>query len=268
VPRSFIKDFVVWHAQVGVYGYPRHRLTFDHIIIRGNKDTVSKTPSWGLDFQDYLQKDLIIQNADIQGVRTGVEAALLVEPKETPGIGFTTIKDSLIRAYYGVTVFQPWHNTNPTGLNPREIHVRNVKFQALDVNPISQDKPSYAGINMDPKQIKSHLLLATKVFVYDYNHNPGEDFQVFAPEQAPNYILQKSTFLANGNPDIIASPVSGLTNSQNMAQYGIAYGGEITPCMDSSSYPEIRGFVCNGSSPSNPPPDTIPPVMPVGFTVM
>ncbi len=268
VEPSFIRDFVVWHAQVGVYGYPSHRLTIDHIIIRGDKNTVSKTVSWGLDFQDYLQKDLIIQNADIQGVRTGIEAALLVEPKETPGIGFTTIKDSLIRAYYGVTVFQPWHNTNPTGLNPREIHVRNVRFEGLNVDPISQDSPSYPAINMDPKTIKSHLLIGTKVFVYDYNQTPGIDFQVFAPEQASNFILPQSTFLPNGNPDIIASPDSNLTNSQNFAQYGIAYGGEITPCLDNTSHPEIRGFVCGGSSSNNPPPDTVPPIMPVGFTVM
>jgi len=267
MPRSFIKDFVIWHAKVGVYGYASQRLTIDHIIIRGNQDTV-KTPSWGLDFQDYLQKDLIIQNADIQGVQTGIEAPLLVEPKDTTGIGFATIKDSLIRAYYGIKVFQPWHNTNPTGLNPREIHVRNVRFKALNVNPINQNSPPYPSIKMDPKTIKSHLLVATKVFVFDYNQTPGDDFQVFAPEQDPNFILPESTFLANGNPDIIGSPVAGLTNSQNLSQYGIAYGGEITPCLDNTSHPEIRGFVCDGSSSSNPPADTVPPVMPVGFTVM
>jgi len=268
VARSYIQDFVIWHAQVGVYGYPSHRLTFDRIIIRGNKETVHKTPSWGLDFQDYLQKDLIIQDVDIQGVRTGIEAPLLVEPKEASGIGYATIKDSFIRAYYGVTVFQPWHNTNPTGLNPREIHVRNVRFVALNVDPISPSSPSYPGINMDPKTIKSHLTVGTKVFVYDYNQNPGEDFQVFAPEQDPTFILPQSTFLKNGNPEIIGSPESGLTNTQNLSKYGIAYGGEMAPCLDNTSYPEMRGFVCNGGSSSNPPPDSNPPAMPVGFNVM
>ena len=268
VARSYIRDFVIWHVKVGVYGYPTHRLTFDRIIIRGDKATVRKTPSWGLDFQDYLQKDLIIQNADIQGVRTGIEAPLLVEPKETPGIGFTTVQDSLIRAYYGITVFQPWHNTNPTGLNPREIHVRNVKFVALDIDPISQNSPPYPAINMDPKTIKSNIIVGTKVFVYDYNQIAGDDFQVFALEQAPDAIVPESTLQNNGNPQIIGSPVAGLTNTQTMAQYGIAYGGEVAPCLDNTSRPEIRGFVCDAGSSSNPPPDTTPPVMPVGFTVM
>ena len=120
---------------------------------------------------------------------------------------------------------------------------------------------------MDPTTKKSHLLVSTKVFVYDYNQNPGEEFRVYRPEQDPNFIIPKSTFKDNGNVHTIGAPVAGLTNTQNMARYGIAYAGEITPCLDTTSYPEMRGFVCNGSSSNNAPPDTIPPAIIAGFTV-
>lgn len=268
VDRSYISDFVAWHTATGLSGYPSHRLTFDHTVIRGDKNTVSSQPSSGFIFSDYLQKDFVIQNADIQGVRTGIDAPLVIEPLGTAQSGVVTIKDSIIRAYYGITVLQPWHNNNATLMNPREIHIRNVKFEGLNVPPIGSNFPPYPGIKMDPTIKKTNLIVSTKVFVYDYNQIPGEDFQVFSPEQAPSFLTTQSTFKeGTGAPILIGAPQAGQTNTQNMAQYGISMGGEITPCLDSTSYPEMRGFVCNGSS-TMPPQDTIPPTMIAGFTVM
>ena len=266
-PRTSIKDYVAWHVGQAVFGYPSRRLTFDRAVIRGDKNIAAKSSSVGFTFRDYLQKDFIIQNADIQGVQIGIHAPQLIEPRNTPEIGFVTFKDSFIRAYYGIIIYQPWHNGDPRVMNPREIHIRNVKFEDLNLSQTNSKKPPYHGIKMDPKTIKSNLPIATKVFVYDYNQNPGEDFQVYSPEQDPNYIMPQSTFQDSGKPKLIGSPVAGLTNTQNMAQYGIAMAGEITPCLDMTSYPEMRGFVCNGSSSSNPPPDTIPPAIIAGFTV-
>lgn len=266
VPRSYIKDFVAWHTETAIFGYASHRLTIDHPVIRGDKTTATKGKSIGYQSNDYLQKSLIIQNADIQGVQTGIMAPILIEPRYTPKIGFVTIKDSLIRAYYGITVIQPWHNNDPSGMNPREIHIRNVKFESLGVSP-NNNAPPYHGINMDPTTLATNLIVPTKVFVYNYNQLPGEDFQVYSPEQDPNYVVPKTILKDNGTPKVIGSPNVGLTNTQNKAKHGIAMAGEITPCLDKSSYPEMRGFVCNGSASTNQL-DTTPPVVPVGFQVM
>jgi len=266
VARSYITDFVSWHTEIGIFGYPSHRLTIDHMVVRGDPPLASKKASMGFDSRDYLQKEFFIQNADIQGVQDGIKAPQLLAPRNTSEIGVVTIKDSLIRAYKGLTVYQPWQNNDPSGMGPREIYVQNVKFEPLNIPPKSNFPPHH-GINMDPKIIKSHLIISTKVFVYDYNQNSGENFQVFSPEQDPDYIIPKTIFKDDGTtPKLIGSPVDGLTNTQNMAQYGIAMAGEITPCLDTTSYTEMRGFVCNGSS-STTPPDTVPPAIIVGFTV-
>jgi hypothetical protein len=74
-----------------------------------------------------------------------------------------------------------------------------------------------------------NLILSDKTLVYNYNGIPGDNFQVFYSQQAPDFIVPQSIVYYNGTHGLWGSPVAGLTNQQNWAQYGIAIAGEVAP---------------------------------------
>ena len=77
----------------------------------------------------------------------------------------------------------------------------------------------------------TNLIQKDQVLVYNYNGVAGDNFQVFYPEQAANYVVPVSV-VSQFDPTvhrIVGAPVAGLTNQQCWNLYGIAIAGAVAP---------------------------------------
>ena len=75
--ESVIKNFKAWHIyNKGVYIYPGQKVTFDGLKIRGNYVPGSRCCGDGVYFADYMAKDIVIRNSDIQGMEQGIIAPM------------------------------------------------------------------------------------------------------------------------------------------------------------------------------------------------
>jgi hypothetical protein len=57
----------------------------------------------------------------------------------------------------------------------------------------------------------------------------GDNFEVFYLQQAPNFVVPKTTYNSDGTPNMLGAPSSGLTNQQAWTLYGTAIAGEVLP---------------------------------------
>jgi len=72
---SRLDGFKLWHHhRWGFYGYPTNNLTLANFVVRGNPDILTNRYQLvtGIDFADYMSRNLSIINADIQNVRNGI----------------------------------------------------------------------------------------------------------------------------------------------------------------------------------------------------
>src|SRR5262249_28513042 len=90
----------------------------------------------------------------------------------------------------------------------------------------------------------SNLIQLDTIRVTDYNGTAGADFRVYYKEQAATFVVPQSVWNVDGTTKVTGSPEAGLTNAQTWAKYGLAIAGGISSCTDTSTYPEIDGFVC------------------------
>ncbi len=129
---------------------------------------------------------------------------------------------------------------------PRTIEIDNSIFQDNPGNPgYNPFYPNDIGKNIhfavaptnDLTIGFNHLnyVLENKIVVRNFNRIAGNNFSVFALEQAPNVIVPQTGLH-------IGIPQAGLTNTQAWAQYGKAIGGEIAPCL--TRQVAIHGFIC------------------------
>ena len=259
--RSVVADFWAWHVRQGVFGYQSSKLTIAKPIILGDPDVMPMLTSTGMAFSDYLQKDLVITDATIENFRLGIDVPEIVDIRNQAMPGVTIIQNSFLRNYHSISISAPSHNNNAIGLSPKRLEIRNTRFEAMNVPQISGSAPYDIHMALNPKPI-SNLVQENEVVVNSYNQIAGNDFRVYFSEQAPGFIVPQSTFRSDGSPLMIASPEAGLTNQQNWNQHGVAIAGEVSPCLDNTSKPEIQGFVCSTGS-----PNTIPPQSPTNLRV-
>ncbi len=75
--ETVVKNLKIWHVyNKGVYLYPGQKVTFDGLKIRGNYTALSRSSGDGVFFADYMAKDIVIRNADIQGMQQGIIAPM------------------------------------------------------------------------------------------------------------------------------------------------------------------------------------------------
>ncbi|MGH9365395.1 MAG: hypothetical protein ACRD1B_09055, partial [Thermoanaerobaculia bacterium] len=219
VSESVVKDFRVWHhSRYGYYGYPANHLTFDGFVARGNKDVIANRYEFilGIWFGDYMNQDVVIRNADIQSLRTGIVPPYFMR-------GQTTIEDSYLRNANNidvVTIGAPGSAPYGPAMPPKETIIRNVRFATVN-GPVGQNDQSAIVMDYDLHGGSANLIQRDAVSVYAFNQVPGDDFRVFYNEQRPDFVVPQSS----GN--LAGSPEAGLTNTQNWAKYGIAIAGEV-----------------------------------------
>ena len=78
---SVVKNFVALNFSTrGFYGYPTNNVTIDGMVARGDESQLNNQYNYvqGINFDDYMTHNLVIQNADIQGMAVGIEAPFMV----------------------------------------------------------------------------------------------------------------------------------------------------------------------------------------------
>lgn len=254
-PESVVKDFRIWNASSnGIYLYENNNLTIDGLVVRGQGGL-------GIFQSDYFAHNLIIRNANIQGMEIGWGATTL------SGGSTLTIENSYLRNQTDIAIPNLWISGGSSeGLLPRKIIIRNVKF---DTRWLTWSTSDPIAIRMDYGSNPVRNLMQTdEIYAYDYNQVAGDNFRLYYIEQAPTYVVPQTIYNPDGSVRLNGAPVAGLTNQQTWDQYGIAIGGAVSPCQDKTSHPKVfYGFTCPTSaifpSPSpQPSPSPLPSASP------
>jgi hypothetical protein len=208
-------------------------VTFDGFTILGDRRILANPNEYphGMWFGDYMTKNVVIRNANIQGMRYGI-----IDPYY--GGYTTTIENSYLRNTANIVVRNlgaPGSDPNGAHRSPKSLIIRDVLFGSTagwNVGGVTR-----ANIAMEYWQHSgsANLIAEDTVFVYNYNRVAGDDFQVYYQQQAPNFVVPQSS----GN--LVGAPVAGLTNLQLWNQYGIAFAGAVAPTIATRT--DIIGFV-------------------------
>ena len=219
--QSVIKNFTVWNAyQFGYYGYATNNLTLDSFTQFGDFGLLGQGngTAVGLYFSDYITINMIVTNANIQGVQTGVGT-----PTKTNGTTFT-IQNSYLRDQIDLAIGTMWSvSADPTSLTSRKVVVNNVHFAAAPGFVLTAIDMQYSGIS----QGGANLIQTDQVFVYNFNGVSGDNFQVYYTQQAASFVIPQTGQYPAGY--IVGAPSSGLTNQQAWAQLSIAIAGAVAP---------------------------------------
>jgi hypothetical protein len=240
IGQSVFKNFTAWHVwEDGVFAYPINNVLFDGLTVLGDSRAFSYGPDTGRGFasSDYRVNNVTIRNADIEGMYKGITYATDIQ-------GTFTIEDSYFRNYSDnieVQTLAVGGSGAPT--NAKKTVISNVRF---DPYP---GAPSFTTIDMDYSAYANNYVQKDEVYVYNYNGIPGDNFQLFYLEQAPDFVVPQTAYYGpdyngDGVGDFVAvhgSTETGLTNAQNWAKYGIAIGGAVSPT--SNTRANIHGFV-------------------------
>jgi hypothetical protein len=140
----------------------------------------------------------------------------------------TTIQDSYFRNYNDIVISTMYFNGGGAKLSPKTTVIRNSKF-----GPPVADGASAIAMAFTPRPI-ANLVQQDRVFVYDFNRERGNSFQVFYREQAPDFVIPAA--------GTIGKAQAGLSNQVNWQRFGQAIAGQIATC--TATRPQIAGFVC------------------------
>lgn len=236
---SIIKNYKAWNMfSNALFNYQSHRLVVDGMVTRGTPVDYGCCHS-AMIGGDYTASDFTIKNSDVQGWLDGFDITTWV-------LGTFTMKDSLfVYKRYGALMETLSTSASSASVLPaRAVVVDNVKFDMIPGSPSS----AWRSIHWSDANggVKHHVQTDT-LTVTNYQQSAGINFGVYSPRQAASFVVPTSTFNGDGSPRVIGCIQAGLTNTQCLALAppdNAAIAGAITPCTDSTTYPEITGFVC------------------------
>lgn len=247
-PLTQFVDLRLWHiSRAGVVAYHTSRLKFDRLLILGDLAAQNQnyTGTRGIDLSTYENFDTVVFGSRIEGVRYGI----LAPPNDATQDGIerpTVIRNSILKNYINIVVLPPRDDLPSAG---NVLEVRDVKFELVTQLPIGPISPALlpppANIEMRVGGENVDLTKLSIVRVTNYNQVPGDNFQVYYREQAPEFVLAQTdpAQLVGYRGGVIGSPEAGLTNLQNWMKYGIAMGGGLAPFSASASRAEIVGLI-------------------------
>ena len=172
-PETVVKNLKIWHIyNKGVYAYPGQKVTFDGLKIRGNYTALSRSSGDGVFFADYMSKDIVIRNSDIQGMQQGIIA---------PMSGFgpnpnLTVRDSYLRNWENVVV-PTVGAVNGCWMDDKLVSLVNTRFE---VSP--GQAANHIVMVRDVAHAPECLTKLDQVRVYAYNGIAADNFQVYHPQ--------------------------------------------------------------------------------------
>jgi len=262
VPVSTFLNTRMWHVgRLGFYGYGQNRVTFDGWVHYNDPSYLSSPfeNPMSIWFGDYIARNTIVRNADIQGLRIGIFAPIKAgDTRDIYGhaTGTLLVENSTLKNYWNIYMSTPYGVTGGGSLiPPRLVIARNIQF--ANVPGVS----NYAG----QAHIFRHFILtegpnlniivSDRAVVESFNGNSTDNFEVFASAQAPSFVIPSTE---------LTTSIAGMTNQQAWNQAKLAISGAVAPC--SATRLGIEGFVCPAgslpslpSAPTSPTPTPTPP---------
>jgi hypothetical protein len=184
-----VSNLHVWHtSRHGLTATPADKLVVDHITVRGDKSVLARqveTPA-GVWMSNYVAKTIVVRDADIQGMRTGVSSPFYqelraVEPSR--GDGSVEVEGGYFRDYIGIAVATVYSKGAEAGAAVKRATVHDAVFERLDV-PADPLNPSVA-VSMNYGMASSDPDPRDPITIYNYNKKPGETFKVYYSLEAP-----------------------------------------------------------------------------------
>ena len=135
---------------------------------------------------DYVARSIVIRDADVQGMRTGISSPFYqgyraLEPGR--GDGSVVVENGYFRDYVGIVIATTYTANAEAGAAIKKAVVRNAVFQSLDV-PVDPLNPP-AALSMNHRMTPNDSEPRDPIVVYNYNAKPGDDFKVYYSLEAP-----------------------------------------------------------------------------------
>jgi hypothetical protein len=183
-----IEGLRVWHAsRHGLTLTPTDALVVDRVTIRGDKsllDDGAERPA-GVWVGNYRSKTIVVRNADVQGMRTGVSSPFYQEvraPEPGRGDGSVLVEKGRFRNYIGVSVATAYSAYAESGAAVKKAEVRDSTFGPLAVPADRLTPPSAISMNylMSPGDRD-----AREPIIVSHFNGSADSFKVYYSLDAP-----------------------------------------------------------------------------------
>ena len=258
---SLFRDYLIWHiSHSGVYTFHENNNTYSGFLMRDDPAVSAQSEKFpdratiGMLFgTNYGNGGIVINDVDIQGFNVGIE--LPGAPRDG-----TFVKGAVLRNAVNII------NNQPSSAGTATAEIGDVRLRSLPMAVVGLPQES-ANIWMRDRRSSK----PARTFLFNFNGNPGRNFQIFFADQAPQTIIP-----INPKPDkkidlldICAS--GGLTNQQCWKHHQTALVGGVAPCLEKDDDVTceaakrraadlgINGLAFPFISSSPPPAPSVPP---------
>ena len=183
-----VSGLTVWHASLhGVAGIPPERLVLDGVTVRGDLAALGEAAEApvGVSIANYLSRHVTVANADVQGMRVGVHSPFFYNQTPEPGrgAGALVVEDGYFRNHVDLSIATAYATDAAGGAPLKRAEVRGAVFEPLGTPPgATWPRESIsANYEMRPGDAQPR----DPIFVYDYNDQAGDDFEVYYSHEAP-----------------------------------------------------------------------------------
>ena len=184
-----IANLRVWHtSRHGLTATPADKLSVDGIVVRGDPAILARQVESpvGVWLSNYVAKTIIVRNADVQGMRTGVSSPFYqefraVEPGR--GDGSVSVEGGYFRDYIGIVIATVYSSSAEAGGALKKAVVRDAVFEPLNVPADPLNPPG--AISMNYRMASGDPDPRDPIAVYNFNKKPGDNFKVYYSLEAP-----------------------------------------------------------------------------------
>ena len=182
-----ITNFTVWHStRHGLTGTPTDTLTIDRITVLGDAANL-KGPyesSAGVWLANYMSKNVVVRNADVQGMRTGIASPFFSgdqQPEQGRGDGSFIVENGHFRTLVGVVVATAYSSGGSSGKPAKNAVVRGITFEPLAVENAGAPEAISMNFGMAPNDPRPR----DPIQVFDFNQKAGDNFKLYYSYEAP-----------------------------------------------------------------------------------
>jgi hypothetical protein len=163
--------------------------------VRGDESQLNNQYMYvtGINFDDYMTHNLVIQNADIQGMATGIEAPFMVG--RTSAMDTTIIQNSYLNNTVNIDLTPPRSVNGSNGLEPQTLNIITVRFGHSSAAPQSWWYDIAMSYVVSDSLGTSNFSVPQYVYVTNYNGTQGDNFQVFYSQNHPAGARQMALIL-------------------------------------------------------------------------
>jgi PKD repeat protein len=223
-----LQNLIVWNQfNWGYFGYESNNLTISGFVDIGDFTQLSNayTGTTGITFADYMQRGLVITNANIQGQAYGIDTPMGSGWNQAEST--TLIENSYLDNEHNICHQPPESVNGNVGMAPMTLVISNVTFS----NPPVPSNWEVDDINMNYAGSSgsygaANYSIPDQVYVVNFNGVAGDDFEVYYSQSAPAGTTANS--LCYG---ALVGPIGSLTfgsTSLPSDAHGTAYSQDFT----------------------------------------